>query len=59
MKWTPTSPSDDSELAAISAVDLLDDTSMEQLTTDWIDRARQSGALARLAAGLAFRGRSG
>src|SRR6185437_11850336 len=43
------------ELAAISAVDLLDDTSVEQLTTDWIDRARQSGALARLAAGLAFR----
>jgi DNA-binding CsgD family transcriptional regulator len=43
------------QLAAISAVDLLDDTSVEQLTTDWIDRARQSGALARLAAGLAFR----
>ena len=43
------------ELAAISAADLLDDTSVEQLTTDWIDRARQSGALARLADGLAFR----
>jgi DNA-binding CsgD family transcriptional regulator len=43
------------ELAAISAADLLDDASVEQLTTDWIDRARESGALARLAAGLAFR----
>ena len=43
------------ELVAVAAVDLVDDTSVEQLTTDWIDRARQSGALARLAAGLAFR----
>ena len=43
------------ELVAISAVDLLDDTAVEQLTTDWIDRARERGALARLAAGLAFR----
>jgi DNA-binding CsgD family transcriptional regulator len=42
-------------LAAISAADLLDDASVEQLTTDWIDRARQIGALARLADGLAFR----
>ena len=43
------------ELVAIAAVDLLDDASVERLTTDWIDRARQSGALARLAAALAFR----
>ena len=43
------------ELVAVSAVDLLDDAAVEQLTTDWIDRARQRGALARLAAGLAFR----
>ena len=43
------------ELVAISAVDLLDDAAVEQLTTDWIDRARQRGALARLADGLAFR----
>jgi DNA-binding CsgD family transcriptional regulator len=43
------------ELAAVSAADLLDDTSVEQLTADWIDRARESGALARLAGALAFR----
>jgi DNA-binding CsgD family transcriptional regulator len=43
------------ELVAVSAADLLDDASVEQLTTDWIDRARQRGALARLADGLAFR----
>ena len=43
------------ELVAISAVDLLDDAAVEQLTTDWIDRARERGALARLADGLAFR----
>jgi DNA-binding CsgD family transcriptional regulator len=42
-------------LVAISAADLLDDASVDQLTTDWIDRARESGALAWLAAGLAFR----
>ena len=28
---------------------------MERLTTDWMDRARESGALAKLAAALAFR----
>ena len=44
------------ELAAISAADLLDDASVEQLTSRWINRARDSGALARLAGGLAFRG---
>lgn len=42
-------------LAALAAADLLDDTSVERLTTRWIDRARESGALARLAAALAFR----
>lgn len=44
------------ELAAIMAADLFDDTTVEQLTTDWIHRARERGALARLAGGLAFRG---
>jgi DNA-binding CsgD family transcriptional regulator len=43
------------ELAAVSAADLWDDASVERLTTDWIDRARGSGALPRLAAALAFR----
>ena len=43
------------ELVAIAAVDLLDDAAVERLTTRWIDRARESGALARLAAALAFR----
>ena len=43
------------ELAAVSAADLLDDASAERLTTHWIDRARESGALARLAGALAFR----
>jgi hypothetical protein len=43
------------ELVAVAAVDLLDDRAVEQLTTDWIDRARQRGALAMLADGLAFR----
>jgi DNA-binding CsgD family transcriptional regulator len=43
------------ELAAISAADLLDETAVERLTRIWIDAARQSGALARLAGGLAFR----
>ena len=43
------------ELAAITAVDLLDDAAVERLATDWIDRARQRGALALLADGLAFR----
>jgi DNA-binding CsgD family transcriptional regulator len=44
------------ELAAITAVDLLDDAATERLTAHWIDSARKSGALARLAGGLAFRG---
>jgi DNA-binding CsgD family transcriptional regulator len=43
------------ELAAITAADLLDDAAVERLTTAWIHRARGSGALARLAGGLAFR----
>ncbi len=43
------------ELAAISAVDLLDDAMAERLSTLWIDGARRTGALARLAGGLAFR----
>ena len=43
------------ELAAITAADLLDDAAAERLTAHWIDRARESGALARLAGGLAFR----
>jgi DNA-binding CsgD family transcriptional regulator len=43
-------------LVAVSAADLLDDTTVAQLTNDWINRARQSGALAKLADGLAFRG---
>ena len=43
------------ELAAVTAVDLLDDEAAERLTTHWIDSARKSGALARLAGGLAFR----
>jgi DNA-binding CsgD family transcriptional regulator len=43
------------ELAAVLAADLLDDASVERLTADWIDQARASGALARLAAALAFR----
>ena len=42
-------------LATIAAVDLLDDAAVEQLTTRWIDRARESGALAKLAPALAFR----
>jgi DNA-binding CsgD family transcriptional regulator len=43
------------ELVAIAATDLLDDASAEQLTTQWVDRARERGALARLAGALAFR----
>jgi tetratricopeptide (TPR) repeat protein len=42
-------------LATIAAIDLLDDASVERLTTSWIDRARDRGALARLAPALAFR----
>jgi DNA-binding CsgD family transcriptional regulator len=42
-------------LATISAIDLLDDAAVEQLTTRWIDLARESGALAKLAPALAFR----
>ena len=44
------------ELAAIAAADLLDDAALDELTGRWIQRARETGALARLAAGLAFRG---
>ena len=43
------------ELAAIAATDLLDDAPVEWLTTSWIHLARQRGALAKLAAALAFR----
>jgi hypothetical protein len=43
------------ELVSVAAVDLLDDGALEQLATDWIDRARRRGALAVLADGLAFR----
>jgi DNA-binding CsgD family transcriptional regulator len=43
------------QLVAVSAADLLDDAAVEQLTSDWIDQARERGALARLADGLAFR----
>ena len=39
------------ELAAIAAVDLLDDAAVERLTTRWIDQARARGALAKLAGG--------
>jgi DNA-binding CsgD family transcriptional regulator len=42
-------------LVAIAAVDLLDEASVERLTTHWIDRARHSGALTKLAGALAFR----
>ena len=42
-------------LATIAAADLLDDASVERLTTAWIVRARDRGALARLAPALAFR----
>ena len=44
------------ELAAIAAADLLDDTAVDELTARWIQRAREAGALARLAVGLTFRG---
>jgi DNA-binding CsgD family transcriptional regulator len=43
------------ELVAVCATDLLDDASAERLTRQWVDRARESGALARLAGALAFR----
>ena len=43
------------ELAAIPAFDLLDHAATERVAARWIDRARDSGALARLAGGLAFR----
>jgi DNA-binding CsgD family transcriptional regulator len=43
------------ELAAVAGADLLDETAVERITTAWIDGARRSGALARLAVGLAFR----
>ena len=43
------------ELAAIAAADLLDDAAVDELTGRWIQRARETGALARLAVGLVFR----
>jgi len=43
------------ELAAITAVDLMDDGSAERLTARWITCARERGALARLAGAVAFR----
>lgn len=43
------------ELAAIGAADLLDDVMVERLAGRWIERAREGGALGRLAGGLAFR----
>ena len=43
------------ELVTIMAADLLDDAAVARLTTDWEDRARERGALAKLAAALAFR----
>jgi DNA-binding CsgD family transcriptional regulator len=43
------------ELAALTASDLLDDAAAEALNARCIDRARASGALARLAGALAFR----
>jgi DNA-binding CsgD family transcriptional regulator len=43
------------ELVAIMAVDILDDAAVERLTADWEQRARERGALTRLAAALAFR----
>jgi DNA-binding CsgD family transcriptional regulator len=43
------------ELVAIGAVDLMDDDAVDRLTARWIDLARECGALARLAGGLAFR----
>ena len=43
------------ELVTIMAADLLDDAAVARLTSDWEDRARERGALAKLAAALAFR----
>ena len=43
------------QLVALAAVDLLDDASVERLTTHWMDHARESGALAKLAGALGFR----
>lgn len=43
------------DLTAISAADLLDEVALDRLTTRWIERARERGALALLAGGLAFR----
>ena len=52
--WTLTSPSDASNRPPITAAHL-HDAAAERLTAHWIDRARESGALARPAGGLAFR----
>jgi DNA-binding CsgD family transcriptional regulator len=43
------------QLAALGAVDLLDDAAVDRLTTHWMNRARERGALAKLAGALAFR----
>jgi DNA-binding CsgD family transcriptional regulator len=43
------------QLAALAAVDLLDDAVVDRLTTHWMNRARERGALAKLAGALGFR----
>jgi DNA-binding CsgD family transcriptional regulator len=43
------------QLAAVVAVDLLDDVAVDRLTTQWANRARERGALAKLAGALGFR----
>ena len=55
MRWPPTSPSDDWNWSPSRPSICSTTAAVEQLATDWIDRARQRGALARLADGLAFR----
>jgi tetratricopeptide (TPR) repeat protein len=43
------------QLAALAAVDLLDDAAVDRLTMHWMNRARERGALAKLAGALGFR----
>jgi DNA-binding CsgD family transcriptional regulator len=43
------------QLVTLAAVDLLDDASVDRLTRHWMDHARKSGALAKLAGALGFR----
>src|SRR4029453_5289362 len=43
------------QLVTLAAVDLLDDASVDRLTRHWVDQARKSGALAKLAGALGFR----